>query len=195
MVETYCFCAQRLGNDLGEPYFTEFIRAEFGPTGSPIHDVLLRIAALPLRHSLTLNFDLSYEEAHSRRGTTCQTITSCDRRAMARFLLEMDDPTYPRHAVSVTLVKKQIANGKEGEDPSLLEFAATEYGRKGKVVATDGVKKDIENIGINKCARKSGFDRKNFIRKLVRGLAVKAIRTRNLYAGWESIKHKIRFDR
>jgi hypothetical protein len=28
-------------------------------------------------------------------------------------------------------------------------------------------------IGINKCARESGFDRKNFIRKLVRGVPVK----------------------
>jgi hypothetical protein len=33
-------------------------------------------------------------------------------------------------------------------------------------------------IGINKCARESGFDRKNFIRKLVRGIPVK----RNSYA-------------
>jgi hypothetical protein len=31
----------------------------------------------------------------------------------------------------------------------------------------------IENLGINKCARESRFDRKNFIRKLVRGIPVK----------------------
>ena len=29
------------------------------------------------------------------------------------------------------------------------------------------------DIGVNKCARDSGFDRKNFIRKLVRGIPVK----------------------
>ena len=41
------------------------------------------------------------------------------------------------------------------------------------VVASEEVKKDINNIGINKCARESEFDRKNFVRKLVRGLPVK----------------------
>ena len=39
----------------------------------------------------------------------------------------------------------------------------------------------ISSIGINKCARESGFDRKNFIRKLVRGLPVK----RNTYGEFE----------
>jgi len=33
-----------------------------------------------------------------------------------------------------------------------LEFAATEYGRKGRVVASDDVKAAIQRIGINKCA-------------------------------------------
>jgi hypothetical protein len=46
------------------------------------------------------------------------------------------------------------------------------------VFASEEVKKDIENIDINKCARESGFDRKNFIRKLVRDIRVK----RNSYA-------------
>ena len=31
----------------------------------------------------------------------------------------------------------------------------------------------ILDIGINKCARESGFDRKNFIRKLIRGTPAK----------------------
>jgi hypothetical protein len=62
---------------------------------------------------------------------------------------------------------------EEGGEISGLEFAATEYGRKRKVIASDGVKAAIQKIGINKCARESGFDRKNFVRKLVRGLAVK----------------------
>jgi hypothetical protein len=56
---------------------------------------------------------------------------------------------------------------------SLLEFAATEYGREGKVVANEDVKAKISSIGINKCARASGFDRKNFIRKLIRDVPVK----------------------
>ena len=62
---------------------------------------------------------------------------------------------------------------EEGDEISVLEFKATEYGRKGKVVASEDVKAQISSIGINKCARESGFDRKNLIRKLVRGVPVK----------------------
>lgn len=62
---------------------------------------------------------------------------------------------------------------EEGDDISVLEFTTAEYGRAKMVVASEDVKNDIERIGINKCARESGFDRKNFIRKLVRGLLVK----------------------
>jgi hypothetical protein len=62
---------------------------------------------------------------------------------------------------------------EEGDEISILEFAATEYGRKGKVVASEDVKSAISRIGINKCARESGFDRKNFIRKLIRDIPVK----------------------
>ena len=62
---------------------------------------------------------------------------------------------------------------EEGDEISILEFAATEYGRNGRVLATEEVKTAIQNIGINKCARDSGFDRKNFIRKLVRNIPVK----------------------
>jgi len=62
---------------------------------------------------------------------------------------------------------------EEGEELSVLEFGATEYGRKGKVVASEDVKIAIKEIGINKCAQESGFDRKNFVRKLVRGISVK----------------------
>jgi len=70
---------------------------------------------------------------------------------------------------------------EEGDDPSVLEFRATEYGRRGKVIASEDVKAGIQKIGINKCARESGFDRKNFVRKLVRGLPVK----RNSYSEFE----------
>ncbi|HWO38826.1 MAG TPA: hypothetical protein VNO32_59380 [Candidatus Acidoferrum sp.] len=62
---------------------------------------------------------------------------------------------------------------EEGEEISVLEFAATEYGRKSKVVANEDVKAKISSIGINKCARDSGFDRKNFIRKRIRDIPVK----------------------
>jgi hypothetical protein len=71
---------------------------------------------------------------------------------------------------------------EEGDNITVLEFKGTEYGRKGKVIATEDVKASIRRIGINKCARESGFDRKNFVRKLVRGLPVK----RNSYTEFTS---------
>jgi hypothetical protein len=69
--------------------------------------------------------------------------------------------------------KESDRKWEEGEDLSVLEFAATEYGRTGKVLASQEVKDEIGRIGINKCARQSGFDRKNFIRKLIRDIPVK----------------------
>ena len=72
---------------------------------------------------------------------------------------------------------------EEGGEISVLEFAATEYGRKGKVVASEEVKTAIHNIGINRCARESGFDRKNFIRKLMRGIPVKR-NSYNEFVSW-----------
>jgi hypothetical protein len=62
---------------------------------------------------------------------------------------------------------------EEGDEISILEFTATEYGRTKKVIATEDVKAQIKNIGINKCARESGFHRTNFIRKLMRDIPVK----------------------
>ena len=62
---------------------------------------------------------------------------------------------------------------EEGDEISILEFKATEYGRSKKVIATEEIKKQITEIGINKCARESRFDRKNFIRKIIRGIPVK----------------------
>src|SRR5437667_507670 len=77
--------------------------------------------------------------------------------------------------VRSTNAKKSFGSSKweEGDDISVLEFKTTEYGRSKKVVASEEVKQAIRKIGINKCARESGFDRKNFIRKLIRGIPVK----------------------
>jgi hypothetical protein len=68
--------------------------------------------------------------------------------------------------------RKQTVNGRKGTI-SALEFRTTEFGRARRVIASEEVKSEIAKIGINKCARESKFDRKNFIRKLVRGLPVK----------------------
>jgi hypothetical protein len=62
---------------------------------------------------------------------------------------------------------------EEGDDLSILEFKTTEYGRSQKVIASEEIKERIAEIGINKCARESGIDRKNFIRKLIRDIPVK----------------------
>jgi hypothetical protein len=62
---------------------------------------------------------------------------------------------------------------EEGDDISILEFKTNEYGRARRVVASEEVKSDITKIGINRCASESKFDRKNFVRKLIRGIPVK----------------------
>jgi hypothetical protein len=62
---------------------------------------------------------------------------------------------------------------EEGDEISILEFAATEYGRSARVIASEEIRDEILKIGINKCAREGGFHRANFIRKLVREMPVK----------------------
>ena len=74
--------------------------------------------------------------------------------------------------------KETDSKWREGQDPSVLEFAATEYGRTGKVVASEDVRNNIGQSGSTSVLVKSGFDRKNFIRKLIRGIPVK----RNSYS-------------
>src|SRR5439155_2780518 len=59
---------------------------------------------------------------------------------------------------------------EEGDEISILEFRTTEYGRSKSVVASEEIRNKILEIGINKCARESEFDRKNCIRKLIRGI-------------------------
>jgi hypothetical protein len=80
---------------------------------------------------------------------------------------------------------------EEGDEISILEFVATEYGRKGKVVASEDVKARISSIGINKCARESGFDHKNFIRKLVRVCLWNVIRYNEFVRWLENYKLQI----
>jgi hypothetical protein len=72
---------------------------------------------------------------------------------------------------------------EEGDEISILEFKTTEYGRAKKVIATEEIKQQITEIGINKCARESGFDRKSFIRKLIRGIPVKR-NSHNEFVRW-----------
>lgn len=68
--------------------------------------------------------------------------------------------------------KESDRKWEEGDDPSVLEFKSTEYGRAKMVVASEEVKNAIKKTGIKKSARGSGFTR-FFVRKLLRGGTVR----------------------
>jgi hypothetical protein len=92
----------------------------------------------------------------------------------SREVLKIPTQEKPRCVGHPSYVGKETdRKWEEGDDISVLEFKSTEYGRTTRVVASEEVKKAIRDIGINKCARESGFDRKNFVRKLDRDIPVK----------------------
>lgn len=93
------FCAQVLGRELSSEDFTEFVRQEFGPNGKPPHDLLYRLAQMPFKHILTLNFELSLERAHAEVGSECGTISCCDHGAVSRFVASTDPQEHPRQIV------------------------------------------------------------------------------------------------
>jgi hypothetical protein len=80
-------------------------------------------------------------------GTPCKTDTS---GLLRRAHVVAGDLRY--------IGKETDRRWEEGDDISVLEFKTTEYGRSKMVVASEEVKNDIRNIGINKCARESGFE-------------------------------------
>jgi hypothetical protein len=93
------FCAQVLGRELSPEEFAEFIRQEFGPNGTRPHDLLYRLAQMPFKHVLTLNFERSIEEAHVTVELRCGTVSCCVRAEISRFLASMDSPELPRQIV------------------------------------------------------------------------------------------------
>jgi len=95
------FCAQALGRELSPEQFAEFIRQEFGPNGKSPHELLYRLAQMPFRHVLTLNFEQSIEEAHTAVELRCGTVSCCSRTAIATFLASMDSAAYPRQVVHI----------------------------------------------------------------------------------------------
>jgi hypothetical protein len=97
--EDLLFCAQVLGRELTPEDFREFVRQEFGPNGRPLHDVLYRLAQMPFRHVLTLNFEESLEKAHAAVELRCGTVSCCNRTETSRFLASIDWPDYPRQVV------------------------------------------------------------------------------------------------
>ena len=96
------------------------------------------------------------------------------RRLAARDEMNHQDFALLAGAGDLRYVGKETdRKWEEGDDISILEFRTPEFGRTRRVVASEEVKGEIAKIGINKCARESKFDRKNFVRKLIRGLPVK----------------------
>jgi len=74
---------------------------------------------------------------------------------------------------------------EQGEESASRNSPPLEYGRSGKVIASEEIKAAIQKMGINKCARESGFDRKNPIPKLARGIPVKPNSYSEFVAGLE----------
>lgn len=90
------FCAQRLGREVGHAAFADFIAREFGPNGRTPPNVLLHFALLPLRHILTLNFDLSCEEAHTSADVAYRSLSSSGNEALVSFFRELDRQECPK---------------------------------------------------------------------------------------------------
>jgi hypothetical protein len=114
-------CAQRLGTYLGEVEFRDFVLSEFGPDGSSPNDVLYRLAGMPFKHFATLNFDLSVEQAHGDLGRPCGSVSTADRRSVARFMREMDGEDCPRQVVHL--------HGIYTDTPELIALTEQGYRR------------------------------------------------------------------
>jgi hypothetical protein len=92
-------CARALSSKLSPEDFATFIRQEFGPNGKPTSDLLFRLAQMPFKHILTLNFEQSMEDAHAAMKLTYGTVSCSTRAAISGFLDSMDSPDYPRQIV------------------------------------------------------------------------------------------------
>jgi len=83
-----------------------------------------------------------------------------------------DERNFPRRAYVVAgeiryVGKETDRKWEEGDEISVLEFFATEYGRKGKVVATEDVKTQIKNRKL----MRGGLVRRNSYDEFVRWLS------------------------
>jgi hypothetical protein len=114
-------CAQKLGRYLGDVEFGDFVRSEFGPNGVSPSDVLYRLIGIPFKHFATLNFDPSLEQLHGVLGRQCGTVSSSDRRSVARFMREMDGQDYPRQVVHL--------HGIHSDTPGLIALTEQGYRR------------------------------------------------------------------
>lgn len=141
------YCAQRLGALIGDAEFTNFIAREFGPNGRTPPNVLLYFALLPLRHVLTLNFDLSCEGAHTAANVPFRSLSSSSNEELAGFFREMN---------SDGCVKTIFHLHGRFNDP-LLNIALTEVGYQ-RLYGTDTLfHHHFKDMVISKSVMFAGF--------------------------------------
>jgi hypothetical protein len=94
-----------------------------------------------------------------RSGTPCE--------ANKRALLQR------AHVVAGEIRYVGKATDRKWEEGTKSVFWTLPQLNTARVIAGEEINDKILEIGVNKCARESRFDRKNIIRKLVRGVPVK----------------------
>jgi SIR2-like domain len=141
------FCAQKLGQIIGEVEFSNFLLREFGPTGRYPPNVLLQFASLPLRHIVTLNFDLSCEEAHTVIQVPFQSQSSASDELLLDFFRKMDVPEFPK---TIFHLHGQFS------DP-LDKIALTEVGYQRLYTRSPLFLHHLENLMVSKSILFTGF--------------------------------------
>jgi hypothetical protein len=141
------FCAQKLGQIVGNDEFSNFLLREFGPTGKVPPNVLLQFASLPLRHIVTLNFDLSCEEAHTAIQLPFRSQSSASDQLLVDFFRQMDVPESPK---TIFHLHGQFS------DP-LDRIALTEVGYQRLYTRSPLFLHHLENLIVTKSIMFAGF--------------------------------------
>lgn len=141
------FCAQKLGQIVGDIEFSNFLLREFGPAGKQSPNVLRQFASLPLRHIATLNFDLSCEEAHTAIQAPFQSQSSASDEHLVEFFRQMDAPEFSK---TIFHLHGQFS------DP-LEKIALTEIGYQRLYIHSPLFLRQLENLMITRSILFAGF--------------------------------------
>lgn len=141
------FCAQKLGQIIGDEEFSNFLLREFGPVGRPSPLVLRQFASLPLRHIATLNFDMSCEEAHTAIQAPFQSQSSGSDEHFVDFFRQMDIDGF----------QKTIFHLHGQFNDALDKIALTEIGYQRLYVHSPLFLRQLENLMISKSMLFVGF--------------------------------------
>jgi hypothetical protein len=141
------FCAQKLGQIIGEVEFSNFLLREFGPTGKVPPNVLLQFASLPLRHIVTLNFDISGEEAHTAIHAPFQSQSSASDESLVDFFRQIDLPEFPKTIFHL--------HGQFNDPLDLI--ALTEVGYQRLYTRSPLFHHQLENLIVSKSILFAGF--------------------------------------